>query len=63
MAAKLITFDHISAPEARRDLILVSIPMFLGSKNPKNTTSLDFDTVGAAILNFKMAAMKFIFLL
>ena len=35
MATKLTTFDHILAPEARRDLILVSIPMFSGSRNPK----------------------------
>ena len=34
MTAKLTTFDHISALETCRDLILVSISMFLGSRNP-----------------------------
>ena len=30
MAAIIITFDHILACEAYRDLILVSIPIFYG---------------------------------
>ena len=34
MAAKIITFDHILACRAHRDLIFVSIPMFSWSKNP-----------------------------
>ena len=46
MAAKLTTFDHISAP--------------FRVKEPQNTTYLDFYTVGVAILNFKMTRMKFI---
>ena len=34
MAAKFTTFDHISALEGHRGLILVSIPIFAGSRNP-----------------------------
>ena len=33
MAAILTTFIHISGSDIQRDLILVSIPMFLGSTN------------------------------
>ena len=63
-APKLTIFDHISALEARRDLIFGVYTYVFWVKEPKNTTSLDFDTVGgAAILNFKMTAMKFIFFL
>ena len=43
----------ISAPEARRDLILVSIPFFSGSRNPKSTTSLDFNRMGGSHLEFQ----------
>ena len=33
MAAIIVTFGHILACEAYRDLILVSVPMFLWSRN------------------------------
>ena len=47
MAAKFTTFDHISALEGHRGLILVSIPIFAGSRNPMKQLVTDL-----SILNF-----------
>ena len=48
------TFAHISVSKTRRCMILVTIPMFSGSRNPLRTmpTTLD-DLIMAAMLKFQ----------
>ena len=64
MAANQDSFAHISLHKTDRGLILVSIPMFSGSRNPITTIPITWtNLVEADILNFKMAADQMSFLL
>ena len=52
-------FTYNSVSEAHIVMILLSLPMFSGSRNPLRTTKLTLGHFAmAAILKFKMAAMK-----
>ena len=58
-AVRITSFSHISASETHREVNLVSITYVFRVKESKKTTNSDFDTVGEAILNFKMATKIF----
>ena len=53
-------FANISVLETHRNLVLVAIPIFSGSRNPIKQVKITLGIlVYATILNFKMAATKF----
>ena len=58
MAPILSTFAHISGSETQRDLLLVSIPMFSGSRNILISAFLSLDHYFTSNLHkFKMATI------